>query len=77
MPTFNTPVNFNNTNRGTNGGHRVGDLLADAAGDLSALALGGANGDGTAFDIPPLTAATTPAHRPASTAPTAHTLTPV
>jgi hypothetical protein len=35
MPIFTTRVNFNNTNRGTNGGHRVGGLFADAAGDLS------------------------------------------
>jgi hypothetical protein len=53
MPNFTTRVNFNNTNRGANGGHRVGGLTADAAGDLDGMtALGGANGDGTAFDIP-------------------------
>jgi len=45
--------NNNNTNRGANGGHHVGGLFADAAGDFSgASAPGGANGDGTVFDIP-------------------------
>jgi hypothetical protein len=53
MPTFTTRVNFNNTNQGANGGHRVGGLFADAAGDLSGTTVpGGANGDSTAFDIP-------------------------
>jgi hypothetical protein len=53
MPIFTTRVNFNNTNRGANGRHRVGDLIADPAGKLSGTtALGGANGDGTVFDIP-------------------------
>jgi hypothetical protein len=32
MPAFTTRDN-NNTNRGANGGHRVGNLFADAAGD--------------------------------------------
>jgi hypothetical protein len=53
MPIFTTRVNFNDTNQGANGRHRVGGLTADAAGNLSgATALGGANGDGTVFDIP-------------------------
>jgi hypothetical protein len=51
MPTFTRRDNFNNTNRGTNGGHRVGGLFADAAGDFSGTtAPGGANNDGTVFD---------------------------
>jgi len=53
MPTFAARVNFNNTNQGANGEHRVGGLFADAAGDISGTtAPGGANGDGTVFDIP-------------------------
>jgi probable HAF family extracellular repeat protein len=53
MAIFTRRVRFNNTNRGTNGRHRVGGLLTDAAGDLSGTtALAGANGDGTVFDIP-------------------------
>jgi len=53
MPTFTRRVNFNNVNRGTNGGHRVGGLFGDAAGGFSGTAaLGGANDDGTVFDIP-------------------------
>ena len=77
MPIFTTRVNFNNTNRGTNGGHRVGGLFADAAGDLSGTTtLGGANGDGTVFDIPSIDGSD--AGTPASfTAPTGHILTPV
>jgi uncharacterized repeat protein (TIGR03803 family) len=52
MPTFTRRDNFNNTNRGTNGGHGVGRLFADAAGDFSGTtAPGGANNDGTVFDI--------------------------
>jgi hypothetical protein len=61
---FHHRVNFNNTNRGTNGGHRVGGLTADAAGDLSGTtALRGAYGDGTVFDIPfiDISSASTPA----------------
>jgi uncharacterized repeat protein (TIGR03803 family) len=53
MPTFITRLNFNNTNRGTNGGHRVDGLFAEAAGDFSGTtAPDGANGGGTVFGIP-------------------------
>jgi hypothetical protein len=55
MPAFTRRDNNNNnnTNRDGNGGHRVGGLFADAAGDFSgSTAPGGANGDGTVFDVP-------------------------
>jgi hypothetical protein len=53
MPAFTMRDNSNNPNRGANGGHGVGGLTADAAGDLfGTSAPGGANGDGTVFDIP-------------------------
>jgi uncharacterized repeat protein (TIGR03803 family) len=53
MPIFTTQINFNDTNRDKNGRHRVGGLIGDAAGDLAGMpAMGGANGDGTVFDIP-------------------------
>ncbi len=53
MPIFTTRVNFDNTNRGTNGRHRVGGLTADAAGGhVGMTALGGADNFGTLFDIP-------------------------
>ena len=43
-----TLVSFN----GTNGRHRQAGLIADAAGDLfGTTASGGANGDGTVFEI--------------------------
>jgi hypothetical protein len=53
MPICRTRVNFNDTNRGANGGHRVGGVPADAAVDFPGeAALDGGNGDGTVFDIP-------------------------
>jgi uncharacterized repeat protein (TIGR03803 family) len=44
MSIFTRRVDFNNTNQGTNGRHRVGGVPADAAGDFS--------GTAAVFDIP-------------------------
>jgi uncharacterized repeat protein (TIGR03803 family) len=47
MATFTTLVSFNNTN-----GEDPGGLIADAAGDIfGTTSQGGANGDGTVFEI--------------------------
>jgi hypothetical protein len=52
MPIFTKRLNFNNTNRDSNWGHRVGGLFADAGDLTGTTAMGDANGDGTVFDVP-------------------------
>ena len=68
-----TLVSFN----GANGAVPRGSLIADANGDLFGTTVsGGANGDGTVFEIVKTAAPATPAPPPpwsASTAPTAPT----